>query len=54
MKLLYMVDTHQFQLRELSMNETAAMTGVSVAAAKERLFHGRRALRKAFTLKETS
>jgi hypothetical protein len=30
------------------------MTRVSVAAAKGRLFHGRRALRKAFTLKDTS
>jgi len=41
----------EFQLRELSMEETAGMTGVSVAAAKGRLFHGRRALRVALTLK---
>jgi RNA polymerase sigma factor (sigma-70 family) len=37
----------EFQLRELSMKETAGMTGVSVAAAKGRLFHGTRALRVA-------
>jgi DNA-directed RNA polymerase specialized sigma24 family protein len=37
----------EFQLRELSIEETAAMMGVSLAAAKGRLFHGRRALRKA-------
>ena len=37
----------EFQLRELSIEETAGMTGVSVVAAKGRLFHGRRALRKA-------
>jgi len=36
------------------MQETAGMTRVSVAAAKGRLFHGKRALRKAFTLKEAS
>ena len=36
------------------MEETAGMTRISVAAAKGRSFHGRRALRKAFTLKETS
>ena len=41
----------EFQLRGLSMEETAGMTGVSVAAAKGRLFHGRRALRVALTLK---
>jgi RNA polymerase sigma-70 factor (ECF subfamily) len=41
----------EFQLRGLSMEETARMTGVSVAAAKGRLFHGRRALRGALTLK---
>jgi RNA polymerase sigma factor (sigma-70 family) len=34
----------EFQLRELSIKETAGMTGVSVTAAKGRLFHGRRAL----------
>jgi RNA polymerase sigma factor (sigma-70 family) len=41
----------EFQLRELSMEETAGMTGVSVTAAKGRLFHGRRALRAAFGLR---
>jgi RNA polymerase sigma-70 factor (ECF subfamily) len=41
----------EIQLRELSMEETAVMLGVSVAAAKGRLFHGRRALRKAFRLR---
>jgi RNA polymerase sigma-70 factor (ECF subfamily) len=41
----------EFQLREFSMEETAGMTGVSVAAAKGRLFHGRRALRVALTVK---
>jgi len=35
------------QLQEISMKETAGMLGVSVTAAKARLFHGRRALRKA-------
>jgi RNA polymerase sigma-70 factor (ECF subfamily) len=39
------------QLRELSMEETAGMIGISVAAAKGRLFHGRRALRKALRLR---
>src|ERR1700704_3921020 len=37
----------EFQLRELSMEETAGLTGISVTAAKGRLFHGRRALRAA-------
>jgi len=37
----------EFQLRELSVKETAGMTGVSVTAAKGRLFHGTRALRVA-------
>ena len=41
----------EIQLRELSMEETAGMIGVSLAAAKGRLFHGRRALRKAFRLR---
>ena len=41
----------EIQLRELSMEETAGMIGVSVTAAKGRLFHGRRALRKAFRLR---
>jgi RNA polymerase sigma factor (sigma-70 family) len=41
----------EFQLRELSIRETAGMTGVSVTAAKGRLFHGRRALRAAFGLR---
>jgi hypothetical protein len=41
----------EIQLQELSMEETAAMMGVSVAAAKGRLFHGRRALRKALRLR---
>jgi len=39
------------QLQEISMKETAGMLGVSVTAAKARLFHGRRALRKAFRLR---
>jgi RNA polymerase sigma-70 factor (ECF subfamily) len=34
------------QLRGLSMKETARMLGVSVTAAKGRLFHAKRALRK--------
>jgi DNA-directed RNA polymerase specialized sigma24 family protein len=42
----------EFQLQELSMEETAAMTGVSLTAAKGRLFHGRRALRNAFRLRK--
>jgi RNA polymerase sigma factor (sigma-70 family) len=41
----------EVQLREHSMEETAGMIGVSVAAAKGRLFHGRRALRKALPLR---
>jgi len=41
----------EIQLRELSMEATAGMIGVSVAAAKGRLFHGRRALRKSFRLR---
>ena len=41
----------EFQLQELSMEESAAMMGVSLTAAKGRLFHGRRALRMALTLK---
>ena len=36
------------QLQELSMKETAQTLGISVAAAKGRLFHGRVALRKSF------
>jgi RNA polymerase sigma factor (sigma-70 family) len=39
------------QLQEISIKETAGMIGVSVTAAKARLFHGRRALRKAFWLR---
>ena len=39
------------QLRELSMKETARILGVSVTAAKGRLFHAKRALRKALPLK---
>jgi len=39
------------QLREISMKETAGMMGVSVAAVKARLFHARRALRKAFRVR---
>lgn len=39
------------QLRELSMKETARMMGVSVTAAKGRLFHAKRALRKALRLR---
>ena len=44
----------EIQLRELSVEETAGMIGVSVAVAKGRLFHGRRALRKAFRLRTNS
>ena len=39
------------QLQEIPMKEAARMIGVSVTAAKARLFHGRRALRKAFGLR---
>jgi RNA polymerase sigma-70 factor (ECF subfamily) len=39
------------QLQEIPMKEAATMIGVSVTAAKARLFHGRRALRKAFGLR---
>ena len=39
------------QLRGLSMKETARMMGVSVTAAKGRLFHAKRALRKALRLR---
>jgi RNA polymerase sigma factor (sigma-70 family) len=39
------------QLRELSMKEAAGMIGVSVTAAKARLFHGKRALRKVLRLR---
>jgi RNA polymerase sigma factor (sigma-70 family) len=39
------------QLQELSMKETAAMIGISVPAAKARLFHGKVALRKASRIK---
>jgi RNA polymerase sigma factor (sigma-70 family) len=39
------------QLQEHSMKETAAMIGISVPAAKARLFHARIALRKAPRLK---
>jgi len=36
-------------LQEFSVRETAGKIGISVAAAKARLFHGRSALRKALT-----
>jgi len=39
------------QLQEHSMKETAAMMGISVGAAKARLFHARAALRKSRRLK---
>jgi RNA polymerase sigma factor (sigma-70 family) len=39
------------QLQEHSMKETAAIIGISVPAAKARLFHGKVALRKAPRLK---
>jgi RNA polymerase sigma factor (sigma-70 family) len=43
------VEIHQLQ--ELSMRETAQATGISVAAAKGRLFHAKAALRKSSILK---
>jgi RNA polymerase sigma factor (sigma-70 family) len=39
------------QLQEHSMKETAAIIGISVTAAKARLFHAKNALRKAPRLK---
>ena len=42
------------QLQEHSMKETAAIIGISVTAAKARLFHARAALRKAPRLKSIS
>ena len=39
------------QMQEKSMRETAQMLGISVAAAKARLFHARAALRKSRQLK---
>jgi RNA polymerase sigma factor (sigma-70 family) len=39
------------QMQERSMRETAQMLGISVAAAKARLFHARAALRKSRQLK---
>jgi RNA polymerase sigma factor (sigma-70 family) len=39
------------QMQERSMRETAKMLGISVAAAKARLFHARAALRKSQQLK---
>ncbi len=39
------------QLQELSMNETAKVLGISVAATKGRLFHARTALRKSLRLR---
>ena len=42
------------QLQEHSMKETAAIIGISVPAAKARLFHGKVALRKASRLKSIS
>jgi RNA polymerase sigma factor (sigma-70 family) len=39
------------QLQEFSMRETAEATGISVAAAKGRLFHAKAALRKSSVLK---
>src|SRR5271167_3756060 len=42
------------QLQEHSMKETAALIGISVPAAKARLFHGKVALRKTSRLKSIS
>lgn len=42
------------QLQEHSMKETAAIIGISVPAAKARLFHGKVALRKTSRLKSIS
>ena len=42
------------QLQELSTRETAGRLGISVAAAKSRLFHGRVALRSAMRQKARS
>jgi RNA polymerase sigma factor (sigma-70 family) len=42
------------QLQERSMRETADVLGISVAAAKARLFHGRAALRKSRKLRPLS
>jgi DNA-directed RNA polymerase specialized sigma24 family protein len=39
------------QLQELSIKETARILGISVTAAKGRLFHARVALRRASRLK---
>jgi RNA polymerase sigma-70 factor, ECF subfamily len=39
------------ELRELSFAQTARQIGISVAATKARVFHGRRKLRKLFTLR---
>jgi RNA polymerase sigma factor (sigma-70 family) len=39
------------RLQEFSMKETARMLGISVTAAKSRLFHARAALGEAFSLK---
>src|SRR5258705_1686154 len=39
------------RLRKISVKEAAKMMGISVTAAKGRLFHAKRALRKAFSLR---
>ena len=39
------------QMQERSMRETAQMLGISVAAAKARLFHARAALKRSHQLK---
>jgi DNA-directed RNA polymerase specialized sigma24 family protein len=39
------------QLEEHSLDQTASLMGVSVAAAKSRIFHARRALRKSAILR---